>query len=103
MEYTPSCARPDTPEKSSAANPAMEVSTPSRTVGQNPDTQSPSLRRIALDEEVDRIVDRLADEGRAEAERDAVHHAESQRHGGHAAIAPESTGSMPRPRASGDR
>ena len=44
IEYSPSCASPGRPEKSSAENPAIEVSTPRRTVGQKLATHSRSPR-----------------------------------------------------------
>ncbi len=45
MEYSPNWASPGKPESSSEAKPQIEVSTPSRTVGQNAPTQARSSRR----------------------------------------------------------
>ena len=83
----PSATGPGTSEKSSAAKPAMEVATPRRMVGQNRSIQEPSPGAppaIGLHEEVDRVVHGLADERHPEAQRDAVHDAVPQRHGGDA-------------------
>ncbi len=85
MVNSPSCAKPSKLDSSIAEKPQIEVSTPSRSVGQ-------MRARVALDravrgglgKQIDRIVDRLADQRGAEAERYAVHCAEQQPDGGDA-------------------
>ena len=76
---SPSCAKPSKLDSSMAEKPQIEVSTPSRSVGQmRAIVAFDGAVRGGLREQVDGIVDSLADQGGAKAQGDAVHRAEHQ-------------------------
>ena len=98
MENSPSCARPGKPDSSMAEKPQIDVSTPSRSVGQMRASVPPAPRRgVGLHEQVDRVVHGFADQRGAEAERDAVDFAEAERHRGDPGGRTREYGQQPEP------